>query len=458
MRSASKNIKIILLIVDLLLLNVSLIGAYYFKYPSLSIFDDVFYLNLLLFINIDWIFCTYIFGSYKIYRVSSIEKILKSVFQAILLHILLVTAFWVFIKGYYYSRQILITTYIIFGITVLIWRISNHYYQMYLRKSGFNLRKVVIAGTGESANEMALFFRKNPQFGYKFEGFFANETSGKDILGNLTDLKNYVLKNEVDEIYCVVPSIPENQVDELIRFAEQNVIRIKIIPDLKAYFYSKSKIDFYGSIPVLLLKEEPLDNEFNQLLKRTFDIVFSLFVILFFFSWFFPLIALLIKLDSRGPVFFLQKRSGRDYTPFDCFKFRSMRYEKDAEFKQASKNDNRITKLGAFLRKSSIDEMPQFFNVLIGQMSVVGPRPHPLKLDEEYKNIIDKYMSRHFVKPGVTGLSQVMGYRGETNEPHLMKARVKIDNFYIENWSFFLDLKIILLTVLNVIKGDEKAF
>jgi lipopolysaccharide/colanic/teichoic acid biosynthesis glycosyltransferase len=132
--------------------------------------------------------------------------------------------------------------------------------------------------------------------------------------------------------------------------------------------------------------------------------------------------------------------------------------DKESTFIQATKNDSRVTKMGAFLRKTSLDEVPQFINVFIGQMSVVGPRPHPIKLDDEYKNQINKYMSRNFVKPGITGLSQVMGYRGETNEPHLMKARVKIDNFYIENWSFLLDLKIILQTVFKIFKRDEKAY
>lgn len=331
---------------------------------------------------------------------------------------------------------------------------------MYLRQLGYNLRKVVIAGYGEASLEMVDFFQKNPQFGYKFMGFFDDKHNLKDesVLGKLEELKKYVLENNIDEIYCLVPTIAVGDVSDLIRFGENNTTRVKIIPDIKAYFYTKSKVDFYGETPVLLLKEYPLDNELNQFIKRFFDIIFSLGVILFVFSWLFPIIAILIKLNSRGPVFFLQKRSGKEYSPFNCLKFRTMRYDKNAEFKQASKDDDRITKLGAFLRKSSIDEMPQFFNVLWGQMSVVGPRPHPLKLDEEYRNIIDKYMSRHFVKPGITGLSQVKGYRGETKDPHMMKARVNIDNFYIENWTFFLDLRIIFLTIANLLKHDENAF
>lgn len=460
MASPSKNIKNILLIVDLLLINLSLILSYYLRYPKLSFFDDVYYLNLLLFFNINWIICSYIIGTYKIYRVSSIEKIVKNLFQTIFLHILLVTAFWVFVKGYYYSRQILITTYVFIAVSVLIWRISNYYYQMYLRELGYNLRKVVIAGYGEASVEMAEFFSKNPQFGYKFVGFFDDREAigSNSVIAEVAELKEYVLANEIDEIYCLVPTIPVGEVTELIRFGENNTVRVKIIPDIKAYFYTKAKVDFYGETPVLLIKEYPLDNEVNRFVKRLFDIIFSAFVIIFIFSWFFPIIALLIKLNSKGPVFFLQKRSGKDYSPFNCLKFRTMRFEKDAEFRQASKDDDRITKLGAFLRRSSIDEMPQFFNVLIGQMSVVGPRPHPLKLDEEYRNIIDKYMSRHFVKPGITGLSQIKGYRGETRDPHMMKARVNIDNFYIEHWTFLLDIRIIFMTIGNLLKRDENAF
>lgn len=447
-----------MLIVDLLLINISLLAAFYIRYPNLSFFDDIYYINLLLFVNIDWIICTFIFSSYKIYRVSSIEKILRSTFQAIFLHILLVTAFWVFIKGYFYSRQILITTYVLFIILTLIWRIANYYYQMYLRKIGKNLRKVVIAGYGESALELADFFKKNPQYGYRFEGYFDNNISNEKILGKVAAIKDYILNNKVDEIYCLVPDIEENEVNDLVEFGENNIVRVKLIPNIRNYIYAKSKVDLYGSIPVLVIKEEPLDDEFSQFTKRLFDIIFSSLIIILVFPWLFLIIAILIKLESKGPIFFAQNRSGKNYKPFKCLKFRTMFYQKNAEFVQAIKNDNRITKIGAFLRKTSLDELPQFFNVFLGQMSVVGPRPHPIKLDDEYKVQINKYMSRHFVKPGVTGLSQVLGYRGETNEPHLMKARIKIDNFYIENWSFFLDIKIILLTIYKVINRDEKAF
>lgn len=460
MQNQDKNIRMKTLVVDTLIINASLLLAFVIRYPEKSFFDDAYYITLLLYYNINWIFCTYIFGAYKPYRIGSIEKILKILVKSILLHLLLVAAFWVLIKGYYYSRQILITSYIAIFLAILIWRISYFYYQLYLRRRGLFLRKVIVVGYSEASEELTFFFKQNPQFGYDFLGYFQDddpEAEGR--LGGLDEVRDYCLKEQVDEMYCLVPTVSDSVLKDLIEFAENNTIRLKIIPDIKSYFHAKSKIDFYGNTPVLLLREFPLDKEENRLIKRIFDVFFSLMVMLLIFSWLFPLVAIIIKLDSRGPVFFKQKRSGKNYQAFGCYKFRSMRKDaSQADFKQATKGDPRITKVGAFLRKTSIDEMPQFINVLLGQMSVVGPRPHPLKLDDQYRDIIDKYMSRHFVKPGITGLSQIMGYRGETKDPFAMKARVNLDNFYIEHWSFLLDLKIIILTGYNMFKHEEHAY
>lgn len=458
MQNTNKNTSIITLFVDLLIVNLSLVIAFYIRYPEKVFYEDVYYLNLLLFYSINWIFCTYIFSSYKIVRISSIEKILKSIARSIFLHILLVAVFWVLIKGYFYSRQILILSYVFLTGGILIWRIGNFYYKLSRRKLGHNLNSIIIVGKGQATLELSSFFKKNPQFGYSFKGFFHDE-SGEDVIGGLKDIEHFVKNNKVDEIYCLVPYVNDKMVGELNVFSERNTIRFKIVPDIKSYYYSKTTIDIYGSTPVLHLKQYPLDQDSSKFIKRAFDIFFSLFAIIFVFSWLFPIVSIIIKLESRGPIFFVQKRSGKNNETFNCFKFRSMKYfGKDNEFVQATKGDTRITKMGAFIRKTSIDEMPQFFNVLLGNMSVVGPRPHPLKLDEEYKGIIDKYMSRHFAKPGITGLSQVMGYRGETKDTFSMKARVNLDSFYIEHWTFFLDIKIILLTIFNIFKKEDNAY
>ncbi|TGD82217.1 exopolysaccharide biosynthesis polyprenyl glycosylphosphotransferase [Hymenobacter wooponensis] len=192
--------------------------------------------------------------------------------------------------------------------------------------------------------------------------------------------------------------------------------------------------------------------------KRAFDFLFSLCVTVLFLSWFIPLIAIIIKLDSRGPIFFKQLRTGKHNKPFYCLKFRSMRLNADADHKQATKGDARITKFGAFMRKTNIDELPQFINVLRGEMSVVGPRPHMLKHTEDYSRLIDNFMVRHLVAPGITGWAQVTGYRGETKETEAMEKRVNTDIWYIKNWSFMLDLKIVLLTVKQTFKGNENAY
>ncbi len=327
------------------------------------------------------------------------------------------------------------------------------------RTSGRNRRRVVIVGISEIASQLKKFFNINPQYGYQFLGFFDDRAaSTEDLKGKVADVKEYVLANEVDEIYCTMTEVNNRQVNELLDFAEKNHVHVKVVPDFREINYRKIEIDFYDDFPVLTFREIPLDDVLNQVAKRSFDVLFSFLVIVFVFPWLLPIIALLIKIDSRGPVFFWQQRSGRNNQNFWCLKFRSMYVNDGSDFKQATRDDDRITRVGRILRKTNLDEMPQFFNVFLGQMSVVGPRPHPIKLDENFRTIIERYDERNMVKPGVTGLAQVKGYRGETAHPQLMKNRVRVDLFYIENWTFILDLKIILLTVTSMMRGDRNAF
>jgi putative colanic acid biosynthesis UDP-glucose lipid carrier transferase len=216
-------------------------------------------------------------------------------------------------------------------------------------------------------------------------------------------------------------------------------------------------------MPIINLRNLPLDNLDNRVLKRAFDILFSTLIIVLVFSWLFPIIAILIKLSSKGPVFFRQERWGLNNKSITCYKFRSMMntskdLDESGKYQQAQKNDPRITKIGAFLRKTNLDEMPQFINVLLGSMSVVGPRPHPVPLNLQSKEHVENYMMRHLVKPGITGWAQVNGYRGETRAVYLMKKRVEHDVWYLENWTFWLDQQIIIQTLVNMVKGDKNAF
>lgn len=299
-------------------------------------------------------------------------------------------------------------------------------------------------------------------YGFKPLGIFDDKLPNGaeyNLDGNIEEAKRFAIDNKIDEIFCALPLRDKERVMGLLRFAEENLIRFKIVPDFSAFYNRNVHVDFYGFYPVISLQTEPLANIFNRIVKRSFDILFSSFILIFILSWLVPLVALLIRLESKGSVFFLQNRSGRGYKTFKCFKFRTMTVtESDEEYKQATKNDARITSIGKILRRFNIDELPQFMNVFLGEMSVVGPRPHPVKLNEMYRPIMERYMSRHLAKPGITGLAQVRGYRGETADPELMHQRVLADVFYIENWSFLLDIKIILLTVWNMFRGQKMAY
>jgi len=279
----------------------------------------------------------------------------------------------------------------------------------------------------------------------------------KHYLGSLNEAFDYIKNNEIDEIYCSLSALSDKQIKETIDFADKNVITVKLVPDAQDLI-SKTKIQYYGFIPVLSIRKMPLEKPTNKAYKRLFDIVFSSFVLLGILSWLTPILYILVKMESKGDLFFKQTREGLGGKPFMCYKFRSMGENKLADKIQATKDDKRVTRIGAILRKTSIDELPQFYNVLKGEMSVVGPRPHMLSQSDIFKKIVDKYMVRHFVKPGVTGLAQVKGYRGEIVTDTDIINRVKYDIFYIENWNFYLDLKIIYLTVKNAILGEEKAY
>jgi putative colanic acid biosysnthesis UDP-glucose lipid carrier transferase len=326
------------------------------------------------------------------------------------------------------------------------------------------VKDLIIVGDGPAAEEIFQYCQDQTVRGYRFRGLFNDRpvdgVLGPQRLGDIEAAKAFAVQNRIDIVYCALPGTHKDAITDLMEYCERNTIRFRVIPSADSFIpvVQASNLEFHGSVPVSKLRHEPLDNRWNRLAKRAFDIVFSLGVILFVLSWLIPLLALAVKLSSPGPVFFKQTRLGEGKKKFSCYKFRSMRVNKEADSKQATKNDPRVTKVGSFLRKSNLDEMPQFFNVLLGQMSVVGPRPHPLKLNDQFRDIIDKYMVRHFVRPGITGWAQVNGFRGETRTPELMEKRVDLDVWYLENWSFKLDLKIVVKTVTNMFGKDERAY
>lgn len=384
--------------------------------------------------------------------------ILRGHFSLIILHLLLITAFFVIGNAYFFSRDQVLSTYAILTLLIFAWKVFFVYLLRIYRKKGFNFRNVVIVGYGELSEDLRKFFLLHPEHGFKLLGFFDNRHKSERVLGTFADIEEYAKANDVAEIYCCLPYIRYTQVKKLIDFGEENLIKVKLIADFRGFSMKGLELERYDLIPVLNVNPIPLDDYKNRLVKRAFDLAFSSFVIVFFLSWAMPLIALIIKLDSKGPVFFKQKRTGKDKQEFWCYKFRSMRVNDASDLQQAKKNDSRITKIGAFLRRTSLDELPQFFNVFLGNMSVVGPRPHMLKHTEEYSKVVEKFMSRHFVKPGITGLAQAKGFRGETETDLLMQNRVRLDRFYVGNWSLVFDIKIILLTISSLLSGEDKAY
>lgn len=454
----SKYLDLIVFFVDALLLNLSFVLAYRWSFGGLdNIFEEP-YFSILLFTNITWVILSALGKPYRISRISKLSEILRTIIRFIVVQLFSISAVLVLINPLSYSREQLIATYLIFPVLILIWRGIFIYSIRIYRKFGYNYRNVVIVGYGDIAEELQKFFRLHPEFGFKFLGFFDNAAKEGLTQGSIDDIKNYVRTNRVDEIYCCLPYVKYSHIQNIISFGEKNFIKVKLIADFRGFENKGVEIESYDNIPVLNVTSFPLEVQKNRMVKRAFDIAFSSFVILTIFSWLFPLIALAIKLDSRGPVFFKQRRTGKSNNDFWCWKFRTMFMNKSADLQQATSGDERITTIGRFLRKTSLDELPQFVNVLLGTMSVVGPRPHMLHHTKEYSRKVERFMARHFVKPGITGLAQAKGYRGETPDVSFMKNRVKFDRFYIENWSLILDLKIILLTILTLIRGDENAY
>ena len=456
-RRFSQYFSSLFLFMDLGFLNIGFFIANYVRFGQFWFQEDR-YPFLYIFLNVAWIAIYFLTRINKIDRELSIIDYTSQVLLALTINIAVVFTMWASTRAYFYSREHLFYTYLIFSITIVSWRIGFIYLIRYYRTKGYNIRRVVIVGYGNIGKNLAAQFNDDAWLGYQMMGFFDHNSRNQDVIGDLSKLNQYVISENIDIIFCCLPKLYDDDVKSIINFAENNLIGVKILSDFSSISNKSLSIQQYGKIPVINVSSIPLDRRFNRVLKRTFDIVFSSLVMIFILSWLVPLIGLLIKLESNGPVFFKQDRHGRSNNSFLCWKFRTMVVNNEADSKQATKNDPRITKLGAFMRKTSIDELPQFVNVFLGNMSVVGPRPHPLKLNEEFLPKIDRFIQRHAVKPGVTGLAQAKGYRGENSKFSEMYGRVKLDRFYVKNWSFILDIKIIFLTIVSMLWKNDKAY
>lgn len=408
-----------------------------------------------LFVTLCWFVIALNVKFYEVYRFTKPLAILQKLFKQFFFFLILCYSF----SGFYFNnvKSFRIANYVLFSfLCVSFFKFLVYFllrkYRLYF---GGNMRNIIIIGSIGKTQPLYHFFKDNLDYGYRVLASF-QPNNVEQLEQAFAKIKENKIKT--DEIYIPFSDFSDKQKALIIDFADNSLISLKFIADDEDIISGKYKYDYYGYIPIISSREIPLDDNINKIIKRLFDLVFSILVMIFVLSWLIPLMSLLIKRESKGPTFFRQKRNGLNYKEFNCIKFRSMRVNEIADKQQVSKNDPRITKIGAFMRKTSIDELPQFINVFFGDMSVVGPRPHMVSETERFASKVDKFMVRHLIKPGITGLAQTSGYRGEVETEKDIIYRVKYDIYYIENWSVFLDFKIIFLTIYNAVKGEEKAY
>ncbi len=431
----SRYIKPILFIIDILTINYIFIISFF----EVTNYKIIF----LLILNIGWYIIASQVNFYKVYRYTKKTTILNSALKQFFFSGILFFAMSNFFIKDKSNNEILIFIVKIFLVVLIIKILTYTFLQIFRKQFGGNFRRVILVGNENTTNPLKKLFTENINYGYRLKGVFDLEM--KKTNDRLAKIKKIILEEKIDEIYFAIEGSSKTEIENLKKFTNNNFKVLKLIPREKDLVSENYKFEYYDYIPVIPTKEINSVEETNIIVKRIFDVLFSSFVIISILSWLAPIIAILIKLESKGSVLFIQKRNGLNNQVFNCYKFRSMA-------------NGKVTRVGKFIRKTSIDEMPQFINVLIGNMSVVGPRPHMTSHTAQYALKVNNFMLRHHVKPGITGLAQTKGCRGSIEVDSDIINRVKYDVFYVSNWTIILDFKIIFDTVFNVIKGDDKAY
>ncbi|WP_298532311.1 exopolysaccharide biosynthesis polyprenyl glycosylphosphotransferase [uncultured Algibacter sp.] len=454
-----------LIVYDLLVINFFAFYLLSLNEENLYFFSSEFFNNkniLYVIYSITlWLLSTHLLKFYGVYRYTSFLNILSLLVKQFLAFALIVFAF----IGVFRSINLEVFTvlkYVLYSFILIgLVKILSYYalkkIRIYLKG---NLRNVIVIGSGKGIQELKSIFNNEKELGYKIVAAFS-DIKGDNINGTINDSLTYLKEsNGIDEMYCAIDELTEKQINEFVKYSNINHCNIKFISNTSKLITKRLHTDYYNYLPVMSIQQVSLNTDVNKFVKRGFDICFSLIVLVFILPWVSIILFILIKMESKGPLFYRHKRNGINYKEFYCYKFRSLTVTKEFEGTYVKQDDIRLTKVGSFLRKTSLDELPQFINVLKGDMSVVGPRPHMLSYTDDYSKKIDKYnfIFRHHVKPGITGLAQIKGYRGEVETDIDIINRVKYDIFYIENWSLLLDLKIIFQTIINALRGEDKAY
>ena len=462
LKKHAKFFENILFIADLFVIGLSWLFAYYIRFYSglmpvekgIPPFSIYFYLIIpILFI---WGFVFKTFGLYRPKRISPYLNEIFDIVKACTFSVLILISITFFFRQYEYSRLVFLVFWIMTIISLSLERVLFREVLRYMRRKGHNLRYAIIVGTGSLANDIFNRIELHPELGLKIKGFLSQDKSavgsvinGIPVIGTYKDIGKIIIDKDIDQVITALPIEQHALTVELLKDIGNEMVDIKVVPDLCEFMTLRGGIDELDGLPIISLQDTPLYG-WNIVVKRTFDIIFSVAAIIIT-APIIALISILIKFISHGPVFYKQERMGLDGKKFITYKFRTMMVnaEENTGPVWAKENDERKTTIGTFLRRTNLDELPQFFNVLKGEMSIVGPRPERPVFVEQFKKSIPQYMLRHKMKAGITGCAQVNGWRGNTS----IEKRIEYDLYYIENWSLMFDIKIILMTIWRGFKN-----
>ncbi len=458
-----KSIYYLRLFLDLALLNISFVIAAALAQPFEILLSRTYMLVLLMALNFLWYFTSNVVSFYEDFGARLYSFQFTNILKVVIVQAIASVFFIFIIKEDLFTRNfILYYTFLL--IIVVSLRIEILKIIIYKRRGREqNNKNLIIVGSGEIGQTFSDMIKSNIGLGYNFLGFVDDENkSDQKLLGRINELDSILQNNPIDEVVIALPFYASNLLDDIFKNCNKHAVRVNIIPDYIRFLSKKFRINMLGNLPIISVRDEPLAEAHWRFIKRSFDVIVSVIISLLILSWLFPILAVIIKLTSSGSVFFIQERVGANDEMFNCYKFRTMKQENTEEkFQPVLEDDPRITKFGKFLRKSNFDELPQFINVLKGEMSIVGPRPHTIVFNNLYKEMVNELRLRSWVKPGITGWAQIHGYRGDVADEEENKRRtqkrIDFDLWYIENWSFWLDIQIVLLTIWQMIKRDTKG-
>lgn len=459
LKEHSTSLSIILRIIDCVGLLLAGLLSYWLRFSNLDL--SITYKNVLLLGVLIGAASLSFFGAYRAWRGATFTSEIQCVVSATLTtFLLLIISGFVTQSSELFSRIWVVSWLLTSTTTILVYRLLLRKTLGALRAKGFNIRAVIIIGDGALAQQVADRLEQHPEMGLIVQGIIGTHEQVNGLtthkgtvvpcLGNLNDLESVAKKNKTDQVWIALPMSEVEKMEQVQSTLSNSSIAIRMVPDIFGFRLLNQSMTEVAGLPVINISTSHMLEGKNRFLKSLEDKILAS-IILLLISPILITLAIIIKLTSKGPILFKQYRTGANGQDFKVYKFRSMvvHNEEGGKVTQATKGDSRITPIGAFMRRTSLDELPQFINVLQGRMSIVGPRPHALAHNEHYKTLVESYMRRHMVKPGITGWAQVNGFRGETDTIDKMESRVEYDLYYIENWSVWFDLRIIFLTVFK---------